>query len=65
VFGIGDSLLLDRRAAELAGGGGLDLEALDLALYNWGLGERATLGLGRSSEPDEVALATLRQALGL
>jgi hypothetical protein len=65
VFGIGDSLLLDRRAAELAGAGGLDLEALDLALYNWGLGERATLGLGPSAEPDEVALATLRQALGL
>ena len=34
-LGIGDTMLLERRAAELAGACGLPLEALDLGLYNW------------------------------
>jgi hypothetical protein len=64
-FGIGDQLLLERRAAELVGACGLPLEALDLTLYNWGRGERATLGLGLDVGPDPEALARSRAALGL
>jgi hypothetical protein len=45
VFGIGEPMLLERRARALADGVGVPLEALDLALYNFGAGDhRATLG---------------------
>lgn len=64
-LGIGDSLLLERRAAELADACRLPLEALDVGLYNWERGERATLGLGDDAEPDAGALESARQALGL
>jgi hypothetical protein len=65
VLGIGDSLLLERRAAELAAACGLELEALDLGLYNWGAGERVTLGLELDAEPDETVLASARAAFSL
>jgi hypothetical protein len=64
-FGIGDSLLLERRAADLARECSLDLEAFDVGLYNWGAGERATLGLGTEVEVDEDVLAEVRGPLGL
>ena len=64
-FGIGDSLLLERRAATLADACGVPLEALDVGLFNWGRGERATMGLGPDAEPDPAALAGTRAALGL
>jgi hypothetical protein len=64
-LGIGDSILLERRAAELASECGIELEALDLGLYNWGAGERATLGLPLGAEPDEDLLASVAAALGL
>ncbi len=64
-LGIGDSLLLERRAAELADACGLPLEALDLGFYNWERGERATVGLEPSAEPDPDTLAAARAALGL
>ena len=60
VFGIGDPLLLDRRAVALAQAGGVPLEALDLALFNWSRppgGERATLGFRPESRPDEASPA--------
>jgi hypothetical protein len=46
VFGIGDTLLLERRARELADAVELPVDALDLALYNWGTpaARRATMG---------------------
>jgi len=65
VFGIGDPLLLDRRAIALAEAVGVPLEALDLALFNWShpaTDERATLGFGPAEEPDGSAVAS---ALGL
>jgi hypothetical protein len=65
LLGIGDSLLLERRAAELAGECGVELEALDLGLYNWGTGHRVTGGLGPDAEADEAVLSTVRGALGL
>lgn len=62
-FGIGDPLLLDRRAGELAEACGIRLEALDLGLYNWQRGERATIGLGAGSESEFEALGAIQAAL--
>jgi hypothetical protein len=64
-LGIGDTMLLERRAAELAGACGLPLDALDLGLYNWDRGSRSTLGLGPDAEPDPDVLEAARAALGL
>ena len=64
-LGIGDPLLLERRAAELAEACGLPLEALDLGLHNWQRGERATLGLGPGAEPDAEAVAAAQAALAV
>jgi hypothetical protein len=64
-LGIGDTLLLERRAAELAEAAELPLEALDLGLYNWGVGTRCTIGLEPTAEPDPAVLEAVRAALGL
>jgi hypothetical protein len=64
-LGIGDTLLLERRAAELAAAAELPLEALDLGLYNWGVGNRATMGLEPTAEPDPAVLESVRAALEL
>ncbi len=64
-LGIGDPLLLERRAADLARACELPLEALDLGLSNWERGQRATLGLAPDTEPDPDALQATRAALGL
>lgn len=62
---IGDPLVLERRAAQLAEASQLPLAALDLALYNWEAGERASGGLGPDAQPDPAATAAARAALGL
>ncbi len=62
-FGIGDPLLLERRAAQLARAGQAPLEALDLALYNWGRGTR--LHQGVVAEPDPEVLEATMAALGV
>ena len=64
-LGIGDTLLLERRAAELAEAAALSLEALDLGLHSWGDGTRCMMGLEPDAEPDPVALESARAALGL
>ncbi len=64
-LGIGDPLLLERRAGQLAAECGLPIEALDVGLSNWGRGERATLGLGPAAEADPQFLASARAGLGL
>lgn len=64
VFAIGDALLLDRRASALADAIGVPVGSLELALSNWGVGERATLGFA-PGVADEDALARARDALGL
>jgi hypothetical protein len=64
-LGIGDTLLLERRAGELAEAAGLPLEALDLGLYNWGVGTRCAMGLEPTAEPDPAALESTQAALGL
>ena len=64
-LGIGDPLLLDRRATELAAACGVPLAALDLALHNWERNERALEGLPVGTEPDPGVLDGVMQALGL
>jgi hypothetical protein len=62
-FGIGDALLLERRAAALAKACGIPLAALDLALDNWGSGQRAMVGVAVDPDPD--ALSGAADALGV
>jgi hypothetical protein len=64
-LGIGDTMLLERRAAELAAAAELPLEALDLGFYNWGVGTRSTMGLEATAEPDGAVLDSVLAALGL
>ncbi|HLH64102.1 MAG TPA: hypothetical protein VKV27_00220 [Solirubrobacteraceae bacterium] len=65
VLGIGDRLLLERRAAELARSCGVGLDALDLALFNWERGERARVGVDGDLPVDPGILAGVRAALEL
>jgi hypothetical protein len=62
-FGIGDSLLLERRAGALADACGVPLGALDLALYNLSRERRAVVGV--PAEPDAEVLSTAAGALGV
>jgi len=64
VFGIGDPLLLERRASALAEAAAVPIEALDLGLANWAAAERATLGVPPDSS-DDGALERAAGALGL
>jgi hypothetical protein len=64
VFGIGEQQHLEHRARELADAIAVPIEALDLALANWGAGERATLGVPAQAT-DAAALERARDALGL
>jgi hypothetical protein len=65
ILGIGDPLLLERRAGELAGAVGVPIEAFDLGLANWGRtdGERITAGATVSGEG--ARRAAIADALGL
>jgi hypothetical protein len=75
VFAIGDTLLLERRAAELAAACEIELAALDLGLWNWSHPPRpAAVGreaepprasLGFAGEPDADAFTRIGTALGL
>jgi hypothetical protein len=64
VFGIGDRMVLERRARELAGAIAVPVEALDLGLENWARTTRITQGVPDADDPDalERALAALRIA---
>jgi hypothetical protein len=64
VFGIGEQLHLEHRARELAKAMTVSIEALDLALANWGVGERATLGVGPEAL-DRQTLEGARETLEL
>ena len=64
-LGIGDPMLLERRAADLAEACGVPLAALDLGLRNWGVGERVRAGLPVGVEPDPDLIEQVREALGL
>jgi hypothetical protein len=68
VFGIGDPLIIERRASALAEAASAPIEALDLALYNWSVADpvhgRATLGFP-SDMSDEHAVERAEAALGV
>jgi hypothetical protein len=67
-FGIGDAMLLERRAEQLASACGVPLAALDVGLYNWDRpaeSARATLGLAPDDEADSAALDSAGRALSL
>jgi hypothetical protein len=66
VFGIGDTVLLERRARALADAVELPIEALDLALSNWGArgrSERATYG--STAVVDEGERDAIARVLGV
>jgi hypothetical protein len=65
VFGIGDAILLARRAGELAEEADVPVEALDLALFNWGQPSAGRVTMGSVAEPDEGIRARVAEALGL
>jgi hypothetical protein len=65
ILGIGDPLLLERRASDLAAACGVPLAAIDVGFYNWERGSGAQLGLEPGAEPDPDVLETARAALGL
>jgi hypothetical protein len=64
VFGIADPLLLDRRAAALAEAAELPLDALDGALWSFGRGAAAGLGV-RADVVDDDARERSAAALGV
>jgi hypothetical protein len=64
VFGIGEQMHLEHRARELAQAMSVPVEAFDLALANWGAGERATMGVA-PEVLDQHALERAREALEL
>lgn len=64
LFGIGDPLLLERRAATLAQAMSVPIETLDLALANWLAPQRATMGCPPETR-DNDALQRAADALGL
>jgi hypothetical protein len=64
-LGIGDPMLLERRAADLAAACGVPVDALDLGFFNWGTGQRVYSGLSRDQQVDGALLEGCRAALGL
>jgi hypothetical protein len=65
VFGIGDKLLLERRARELIDEADLPIEALDLALFNWAAPADGRARHGSHVESDEADVEAIAGALGL
>ena len=65
VFGIGEAVLLERRAADLATEAEVPLAALDLALFNFGQAETARATMGARADADPDAQARVEAALGL
>ena len=60
VFGIGDKMLLERRARELADAVEVPIEALDLALFNWAAPERGRARMGSTvvaAQDEQSAIA--------
>jgi hypothetical protein len=66
-FGIGDPLLIERRAADLATACRVPIAALDLALFNWNVGRsrRSDRGVAAASQPDPDLRAAVHGALEL
>ncbi len=64
-LGIGDPLLLERRAVDLADACHVPLEALDLAFHSWGSGSRPIEDLPEDAEPEAGLSDRARAALGV
>jgi hypothetical protein len=64
-LGIGDPLLLERRAVDLADATGVPLAALDLGMHNWETGRRTVAGVAPDPGAHARALTAARDALGL
>jgi hypothetical protein len=64
VFGIGENLLLERRAAALAEAAQVPVQVLDVALANWAAEGRVALGVDPDVDDDE-ARERAGSALGL
>ena len=64
-LGIGDPLLLERRASELASACAIPLAALDLGFYNWERAERTGAGVDPQLSPDAEVLERVSDALAV
>lgn len=65
VFGIGDKILLERRARTLADAVDVPIEALDLALFNWGARGGARATHGSRAEVVDAEREAIADALGV
>jgi hypothetical protein len=65
VFGIGDKMLLERRARDLADAVELPIEALDLALFCWAAPQRGRATMGSTAEPSVDEQAAIASVLGV
>ena len=63
VFGIGDTINLERRAGELVRAAGVPADALDLALFNFGQGEGRRATMGSAARPDDGLRERIDHAL--
>ena len=65
VFGIGDTLLLERRARDLADAAELPIDALDLALFNWGAPAAGRATMGSRAVADDEQREAIAGVLGV
>lgn len=65
VFGIGDKMLLERRARDLADAAELPIEALDLALFNWAAPERGRATMGSTAVASAEEESAIADVLGV
>jgi alpha-glutamyl/putrescinyl thymine pyrophosphorylase-like protein len=65
VFGIGDKMLLERRARDLADAVEVPIEALDLALFNWAAPQRGRATMGSAAVASEDERSAIAGVLGV
>jgi hypothetical protein len=65
VFGIGDKMLLERRARDLADAAEVPIEALDLALFNWAAPQRGRATMGSTAAASDDERAAIAGVLGV
>lgn len=65
VFGIGDKMLLERRARELADAAEVPIEALDLGLFNWAAPDRGRTTMGSRAAVAAHERAAVASVLGV
>lgn len=65
VFGIGDTMLLERRGRDLAEAAGVPIDALDLALFNWAAAERGRATMGSRATAEDGDVAVIAAVLGV